>query len=166
MSFRYTDSSILKTQEVYSFKLWSQWCICISASPEEPPHIRINDYDFTGDSPSNMVTVIEGLETTLGCDVHGGDSPEATTSLVCGGVRVPWTSFIFTRHQDGKTCTCSADHFTGCYEKTTSVQLQIACESVLVNIKQIFIICQVVLGFHLEIFNTKLNISRYFRTYP
>ena len=109
----------------------------ISATPPDAPVLSINDNAFTGEEEINQVTVVEGLQTSLGCEVIDGDHA-ADISLVCDGVKIPWKGFIFTRHQDGKLCTCSADHFTGCYKKTTSVQLQIACESVLVQVIDYF----------------------------
>jgi len=93
--------------------------------PREPPVLTINDNVFSGSDQNNVISVIEGFETSLTCQVEGGVPATTQTSIVCDGLPISSGSFASTRDLDGKVCTCSGDHISGIYTQTTSVQLEV-----------------------------------------
>ena len=98
----------------------------ISEPPPDFPVIYFNGEIFTG--TDNKVVVAEGTTASLTCEVSGGFPETTQVSLLCDGVPVSSSEFQFTREQSSKYCVCSGDHVTGCYDKTTSVQVVVLCE--------------------------------------
>ena len=90
-----------------------------------------NGQDFRGSDPSHVIQVTEGVQSNLTCHVSGGVPATTHTTIVCDGLPLSNSSFVFTRHMDGKLCICSGSHVSGCYNKTTAVKLDVACESVI-----------------------------------
>ena len=99
----------------------------ISEPPSTAPVFTINEDDFIGTDDSNEISVVEGVSTPVSCSVSGGVPATTETKIKCGRRTISGTQ-RFNRFWNGRTCTCTGDHPSGCYTNSTSVKIKVACE--------------------------------------
>ncbi|XP_059166572.1 uncharacterized protein LOC131948878 isoform X2 [Physella acuta] len=103
---------------------------CLSGSyATSPPVITV---DGTTYSNGSNFTTTENVPRHIACTVSGGESNVYTITITCGqhsitenGTKADLLQTTFSKAENGQKCTCSASHWTGCYDLKTEITINV-----------------------------------------